>query len=539
MARASFTPVGLNRDIPPSDLDPNIYTSAENVNFRRGLGQRASRGIVAFGTPIDRPVYLQDALVTQGNFWLYASEGVAQSINATDGTNHVAITPANLAANNWVPETNAFSQGNVNGFPFFQWGAEGAYWPGDFTTPGVMLDMPGLDTAGDPDNSFVPACRSMRAHQNRLIALNTVDDAGVNFEASEQTIVWSSLPSPADSFPDDWIPRVTNSAGSAQLSGGGPVIDGFTLRSSFIIYLQDRTYILDEVGGTFVFLIRSLSRTTGVLTRNCVAKTPQGHVVLSADDVYVNDGTNFKSIVDNVVKVDLFSQMGDNFQNAFVAYYANRAEVWVCIPTGSSIYPNLAYIYDTGTRKWGVRELPDIAYGDTGPLPFPSDADNTWDAQAPGVDWDTFPGRWNQARTSSAAAGLLLAQPDSAAATPDPRFISIDSILTGESAVMFTTSSIERQDLSLDAPNQTKLIRRIWPRIEGTQGDVVTVSCGVRDSLDGAAVIYRDSPFTIGVDEKVDVFCSGKFVSVKLQQTQGSSWLMSGFDIEYELRGQF
>ena len=538
MPRASFTPQGLNRDIPASDLDPNIYTAASNINFRRGLAQRASRGVQIFEdiTFTEPPVYLTDTVGSTGFFWLYyADDGVTQSIWATDGQTHKEITPAVFVPG--VSQVNAVTTGKVSGFPFLNWGPQAAFWNRDFATPAVMLPFPGLDAAGDPDNTFVPTARAMRSHQNRILALNTIDDAGTNFVASEQTVLWSALPQPADAFPNDWFPRVTNSAGGVQLSGGGPVIDGFSLRSSFIVYLQDRTYIMDEIGGSFVFLTRKLSSSTGVLTRNCVAATPRGHVVMSADDVYLNDGSNFKSIVDNVVKREIFTNLGDNFQNAFVVYYASRAEVWICIPTGSDVYPSLAFILDEGVGKWGVRELPRIAAGATGPIPFPSGAATDWDGQAD--TWDTVNRIWNQAAEASAASGLILADPDLAGSGAARRFISIDNLVPGDSADMFTSSSIERQDLSLDAPGQTKTVRRIWPRVEGTAGDVLTVSVGVRDSLDGAPIVYKSAPFIIGVDEKVDLFNTGKFITVKVEQGAGSAWLMPGFDIEYDLRGQF
>lgn len=524
MPRISFTPQGIIRDIPAWELgNEQVWTEGKNVVFRNGLAQGASNGNEVYGTPLDPPVYLQSSITFDLNAWIYPSEGIAQSINVTDGTTHKEITPAAFLP--WQPDINAHTQGNVSGFPFLNWQTQSAHWDRNFVVPNLMTLQ-----------ANAPLCKAMRSHNNRLIAINTSDDATT--PNTEETIRWSSLPDPVDTFPDVWAPAIDNSAGSAQLSGGGPLIDGASIRSSFVIAGQDRLWIMDEVGGSFVFSIRKISSTTGVLARNCIASAPPGLFILSGDDITIFDGTNQKSIIDNQNKVWFFSQLGDNFQNSFVALYAARSEVWFCIPTGSSNRCQLALVYDMGTHKWGHRELNDVAFATTGPVPFPATADASWDGQTD--SWNTISRVWNQAVLQSAVAGLVLAMPE-----VDPRFVSMDGLVDGAPGKVYRTFfSVEKQDMDLGDPSRMKMVKRIWPRFDRVeQTNFMRLSIGGRDELDGRTLSYQPRVLTFNTrdDIKADVFVTHRYISFRLDHFVDDigNFSLTGFDLEFEFVGRF
>lgn len=546
MPRQDFTPQGTNLDLQPWQLHGEIYSDIENMIFRRGLAERASKGVDAFadGTLTEPPVYLVPSITASLNAWIYPTyDGADQFIYVTDGTTHKNITPTTPTA--FLPpdpQTNAWTQGSISGLPVLNWQRQSGFWRRNFATPGEIELLAGA-----------PECRAMRGHNNRLIAINTDDDSSANFPATEETVVWSSLPKtpgipPAD-MPeaDDWIPAVDNSAGDVQLSGGGPLVDGASLRSSFVVYGLNRTWIMDEVGGSFVFQVRKLSSTTGALTRNCIAPTPRGHVVLSGDDVYVNDGTNFQSIVNDRVKVDLFTRMGDNWFNSFVVHYAARGEVWVCIPTGTSIYPDRAYIWDTRNNMWGVRTLPKIPAAAVGPVPFPGAAATTW-AGAVG-SWAAQTRRWSQAVESSAIEGLILPDPAVDTAGSGRRFVAIDNLISGPNAQLFTTSKVSIQDHDFGEPDRLKIIRKIWPRMKTDPIDDISrgrvfVAVDVRDDLSNSLrQRVASASFSPGRTEpgKVDVFATGRYVSIEFSQSRsdGLDWEITGFMVEYELLGHY
>ncbi|GAF67198.1 unnamed protein product, partial [marine sediment metagenome] len=161
MPRESFVLQDIIRDIPASDLEPNIWTGGNNVVMRRGLAQRASRGVNAFqdtnpviGPPLNT-VSSIDALL---NAWLYPFDdvgGLGKGIAVTDGNLHKDITPASFTP--WLDSTeNVFTDGNISGLPFINWERQAAYWNRNFATPDLMVPMPGTDPAGADDDTFVP-----------------------------------------------------------------------------------------------------------------------------------------------------------------------------------------------------------------------------------------------------------------------------------------------------------------------------------------------------------------------------------------------
>ncbi len=525
MSRTSFTPLGIVQDIPAYELAPDHYSRGENILFRRGLAERAPKGVKAFGSIISPPVYLLNSVGQGTVYWLVATDdGAKQEIFATDGDQYVDITPGGMLP--WTSEANALTGGNHAALPFINTGPESFYWDRDYGTPTIMVPLDGA-----------PIVNAMRAHNNRLMALNTINDNSAQWPQTEQTIVWTSVPQ-AGTMPTagDWIPAVDNSAGDNQLSGGGPLIDGLSLRNSFVVYSQDHIWIMDEIGGAFVFNTRQLSSGTGILSRNCVADTPRGHVVLTSQDVLLNNGANIESIIDNRNKRFLFSQLGDNWINSFVVYNTASNEVWICIPTGADTYPNLAAVYDLGADKWGFVDLPNMAAGATGVLPFPPNPLISWDDYIPtGITWNTINRIWNQPAESSVAEGLLLAWPGA------PLVVSMDELLPGDPANIFTESAVEKADIVVSDAGRIVTVTRIWPRIEGTSGDTVTMRVGVRDALDGAPTTWASLPFVIGEQQSADIFATGRYVTVRVAQTDpaGSRYTFSGFDVEFEDAGAF
>ena len=545
MAREGITPLGIIRDIQAWELGAEpVWTAGKNINCRTGFARSVADGVAIFqGTnpiPAD-PVYMVPSISFDLFAWLYGTDdgAAAFSFRVTDGVAHKLITPAPFIP--WPNGTNALTQGSIDGKPVINWQNQSGYWDRDFVTPSVMVLLDGA-----------PLCKAMRSHQNRLLALNTIDDATAPGPFTEETVRWSSLPRtpgvPPAWMPEavDWIPAIDNSAGDAQLSGGGPLVDGASLRSSFVVYSSSRAWIMDEVGGSFVFSIRKLSESTGVISRNCIAATPLGHVVFSGDDIYINDGTNFRSIIDNQNKLFLYRELGDNFQNCWVAFYAARSEVWFAYPTGQDLYPSRALIWDIGTGKWGHRELKlpsdvlGIAHGTTGPVALSSQGvDPTWDGQGAGT-WDdgTYNRGWNTAIAASSVEALVMADPKT-------RILTVDGLIQGDAAPLFNTSEIYKHDMDMGDASRRKQVKRIWPRVDRRidPAGPLQVFVGARDTLDSSTIRGIGTPinFDPAIQDNVSCDIQGRYISVGFaQQSQDKGvYTVNGFDIEYSMGGRF
>ena len=550
--RQSYTPQGMMIDQPAVEFQGKIWSAVNNMVFRTGFPTQCDKGQDVFkdASFTEPPVYVQPSVAEAQNTWIYgADDTTTQSFWATDGATHVQIDPVPFIP--WPQDVNALTGGNISGLPITNWQTQSGYWRRDFGTPGLITILPGA-----------PICNAMRTHNNRILAMNTFGDSGAQpWPSTEETLVWSSLPKDPDTPPldvpeaDDWIPAIDNSAGFVQLSGGGPIVDGASLRSSFVVYGTNRTWIMDEVGGSFVFAIRKLSSTTGVMSRNCIAPTPRGHVVLSGDDVYVNDGTNFRSIIDNQNKKALFSILGDNFQNAFIVFYAARSEVWICIPSQGETFCTTAFVWDIGTQMWGRRDLPQIAAAGSGPLPFPTDTPKTWaehDFAAFPDGWDELKQSWNRSVDQSPIEGLLLCAPDHSGQVGAHRFIALDGLIPGQpSANMYPVGGAfcQTTDLDLGDNDRSKFVKQVWPRIEGdthvsgsaNDQNLVLVTIRMTTDLLGSTSGAGNKVYGIGgvaaQVQKVGRYLSE--VTFTESRIDGRPYVVSGFDVEYETAGRF
>ena len=158
----------------------------------------------------------------------------------------------------------------------------------------------------------------MRAFKFYLFGFNLTDGSGQFINR----VMWSDSADPG-TMPGTWDPGIDNDAGFVDLaSGEGPVIDGLALRDSLMIYRRASTYAADFVGGNQIFTFRKVFANSGILNRNCVTEWEGNHVVLTDDDVLLNDGFNVRSIADKRVRkliVDTFD--ANNIGNSFVAHH--------------------------------------------------------------------------------------------------------------------------------------------------------------------------------------------------------------------------
>ena len=75
-------------------------------------------------------------------------------------------------------------------------------------------------------------------------------------------------------MPGSWdATDATKSAGFIDLvQVTDEIKDGLTLGSNFIIYSSDQTWLMEFVGGQFIFNTRKLFEDAGVINQNCVVE---------------------------------------------------------------------------------------------------------------------------------------------------------------------------------------------------------------------------------------------------------------------------
>ncbi len=510
-------PRGIIRDVEPLDVPPEHYTSGSNVIFRNNMAERISGYGQIFGTPLGNPIHIRANLRDQVAYWLYAT---TDKIAVTSGTTHSDITPTPAPANTKAADWTSCS---LNGVPVLNYRTgDPVSWDG--SPASACTSLPGWGNGHK--------CEAMRSFKNYLIAL--AYDNGVT--ADPNLVVWSDAAAPGN-LPSSWTPAADNDAGSVSLAEtDGIIIDGAPLKDQFICFKRGSTYTLDFIGGNFIFAVRKLFDTTGILARNCVVELRGRQYVMTDGDIIVHDGYQAQSLVDRRWRRFIFDNIdSENFINSFVTLYEAKSEIWFCFPTAGNEAPNVAVVYNYDEGEFGVRNLEAPAtHADAGIVPAEAAPATDWDSQT--ASWDTYPGNWNQTNFNPAQDELVTANNDST-------FYSIDT--GADAAGADIVSTLSRESLDFGEPDRVKFVKAIWPRVAGIaantfeNGSSFKIRVGTQMEPHESITWEPFQNFTAGNAAKVDVLARGRLISVEIQSTGGGRWRCSGFDFEYELRGRY
>lgn len=509
---------GLVTDITAAEVSPDFWTGGDNVQFRDGFAERVGGYASVYATVQGK---IRNLLNAQGggiNYWLYFG---LDTVYAVETTNHTDITPTAGLSGNANP--NAWTSGLLNGIPFGNNAAdEPIYW--DLNTANNMAILPDW-----PTNGF---CSAMRAHRYNLFALGYSESAG---ETNSSLVRWSNSAEPG-ALPTAWTAAATNDAGSASLSATpGGIIDGLGLRSSLVVYKQHSAYSFDWIGGQYVYDVRPMFVTAGMLNRNCAIEKDGFHYLLSDGDVLLTDGNQAQSLIDTRMRRYLFNQLDQtNYGAAFMVHYATKNEVWVCFPTSGNTFCDAALVIDTSTgNPLGIRDLPLISHAATGSV---SDTDTSDVFDDVSATFDTANYLFNQQNFSEANEALVLGKSDDSTPTNGKLFqVDIGGSANGSSI----SASLNRDMLDLGEPDRVKFVRKIIPHISGTAGVQVSVRVGASMTSEGSITWAPNQTFTIGTTAGLDFAVSGKFISVQFSSTGTDTYTVQGFGLAYELRGYF
>jgi hypothetical protein len=495
---------GVAADPPANEVSEEFYTGASNVHFRAGFAGRVLGSRAAYGTlPVD-VLHMLNARVDTTNFWLFFG---ADEIHANETSNSDDVTGSALTA---VSQPWQWTSTLLNGVPVVTNTLDvPRYWGGDVGTPFAAL--PGWPAS--------TTCKSIVAFRFHLVALD-IDGPSGHFESQ---VLWSDAAEPG-AVPATWTAAADNEAGDAQLGDApGPLLCGVPLRGSLLLYKRSSVYSMDYIGGEDVFAFRQVLSASGALTRHAVADLSDGrHFVVGDGDIYITDGVNRRTVAKDRMADFVFNQLDqDNYENLFVIYHRAKNEVWVCFPEQGSQYCTLAAVYDVTHDSFGVRVLDNVTcaaigvVNDTSPSEAWIDQTYTWEAAAR---------LWNQPNYSLAVESLVTGSGTTATQHDTQDAVEL-------------AASLSRYDLSFGEPERVKFVKRAHVRALPGFGTLY-VRLGGRmtptDSITWSSEVALDEP-----DQIVDAFAVGRYISLELRSEDDDVWLVSGVDIEAELRGYF
>lgn len=509
IARVDNCGLGLNSDLTPEELGNGVWSAVSNMRFSNGYAERFRGTVQVFATPSVTPYFLAPYATTSARFWVHA--GLA-AVYADDGTTRTDITgtaPTGAIDNKWTG-------GALNGVFVLNNGVDKPmFWAGN--TALNLATLTGWDATW--------LAQVVRPFKNFLIALDITKGAN----RYPHMVKWSDIAVPG-AIPTSW--DETNpalDAGEQDLAETSDLmVDCLPLGDVNIIYKERSMYAMTYVGAPYIFRFQRLPGESGMLARGCAVNTPFGHVVLTAGDVVLNNGTGVQSIANGAVRNFIFKNIDSTtYKRSFVTSNPQRNEVWICFPHGSSETCNKACVWNWVDKSWGVRALTGVTYGAFGQLAASSTA-TSWASDSD--SWDTDGTSWNENEYSPAEARLLLCR-----STP---LITLEDTGTTDLGALIA-SSLERTGMTFGDPYSVKTIRAVYPRIDGNIGDTVSVQIGASMFPDSGPEWQTPVSFVIGESVKVDAFASGRFLSVRFTNADYGAWRMKSFDVDYVNSGSF
>jgi len=509
---------GLNTDLAPWDLPAEFLTFGANFRVRSNTILTAGGYANWSDSPVGfNPGYIMHVGATSGDYWLVPGRS---AIYAFDGSTWSDVSSLAGYAGLGLDDELGWNGCMLGQIPIVNNSQHvPEFWSP--ASPGQIMQPLPWDATEDWASRGITA-KIVRSHKNFLFALN-IQDGAVD---QPDTYRWSTA-ADINGLPYTWDESdVSGLAGVASLGGdGGAIIDGLSLRDSFCIYSENSIDILDYTGDEFVWRRRELSNTVGLLAKQCIIEVKGIHYFMADGDILRNDGTTIESIIHGRLQRQFNSSINaDYYDRSFAVRNNVLKEIWFCIPSDSSEYPNVAYIYNWIDDSWSIRDLPGgLAFAGYGPQ---SVAPQTWEDWV--GTWETQQAVWgSRKRTPLDDTIVGVIGSDSSLKLLEPS----DKRDSGPLA-----SRIERTDFPLEGFDNVTTITRIYPHIEGT--NPVQIQVGSQDKAGGAVSWKPVATFTPGKDRKIDIRSTGSLHAWRIQSIGEGNWGFSGMDIEYEFAGK-
>lgn len=514
----NYAMAGLNSDLIPSDVPPNFLTDGKNIRAVSGGVSPFGGYSSMFNLPADKDP--QDLFyVDSGDerFWIIMCSNAIFKLEA-------AITDVSPTGMTTIAAGTKWSATDLSGVPIVN---HPAMTPMYMTS--AMSKFEELPfKAGKTWKAQGEACNIMVSHKQFLFALGCTS---LNGGYIADSIRWSSV-ADIGGIPQTWDETdTTNVAGYTQLGGtGGAIIGALPMRDSLVVYRSHGISVIDYIGGQYIWRIRHLNSSIGLLSIDAVIDVRGTHYFLSDGDMYKTDGSSIVSVATKRVKKRLGAINKVNYDQAYAVHNPTNSEVLFVIPSSGSSFPNVAFIYNYEYDSWYIRDMPlnvRSKFGATISKP------SNWDSLD--TTWDGFTNSWDSdATTPFDNAIVALAPRDPAVSGSVGKIISISAII-GTNVEPFS-SIIERTDLVLVSLDQTTTIQRIYPHISSANSVMIQVGS---QQAPGGSIMWKPAiQFNPNTQRKVDMRTTGILHAYRIfVDDVKTDFTVSGIDILYTEAG--
>lgn len=505
--------IGVIKDLGTPDLPLAAWTDAQNIRFLDGSALQFLGHGEVYDSPAYAPQFVMPVYVASVRYWLYATATRCYAVTNTDGvavhTDLTHATPRSGVVNQWsgtvfggIP---VLTDGGATRVPM--------YWNQNLA--GKFADLPAW-----PANTY---CKVIRSFKNLLVAGNITKGA----QNYPFMIKWSALADPG-SLPVTWdIADATREAGEFDVGDGqDPLIDLLGLKDSMIVYKESSTHALDFIGGAFVLRSRKVFGMSGLLNKNCAVDVDAFHFAVTGSDIVIHDGYTASSVLDEKARRHFFQAI-DTANRGVVFCFLNPFlnEVFVAYPTIGSIACNMALVYNLKRKTVSFRSLPNLNHANWGPVD--NSLGGSWSQDS--SPWDSDNEAWNGADYTPDTVRVMMA-------SADTKLFMLDASTSFDGVI--PAAHLERRGVDFGEPDRYKLVTAIRPRIFGNVGETVAIKVGWADTP-YADPVYTASTFTIGVDQKVDVLVSGRYLALRIESGTAYQWRLDTYTWHFEFEGEF
>ena len=496
-----LNPHGINKDISAYELPDDKWSDGNNIQFDNDRTSKVKGQQQVFGTPSVTPYWLLPYNTITTDYWIYPSLTKIYRVSTSGATTtHEDVTRTTGG------DYSATADGGWNG---------GVLGGVAIVNNGVdvpqMMGTSATDFAALSNWLASTTCKVIRPFKRFLVALDTTESA----TRYPFRVRWSH-PAEGGTVPVTWSASDdTKDAGYVDLSQtNGFVIDALPLGDSNIVYKEDSVWSMTYEGGQSIFGFRQIFSDAGILGRDCVQSFDSQHFVVSEDDVYTHNGQQKQSVVDTVIRDELFNSMHPDYKTrTFVTTDKEKNEMWICFPSTSSTgAADKAFIWNWRNNSWSIRDLPQANFIAWGVV----DTVSTTDWSETG-EWNTDTDSWD----SPLKPSLLIA---SAANT---------KLYTLGGSETFR-AWVQKSDMTLGYGG-VKSVSKIKPRVTGT---------GSVDFYVGAEMLPHQGmtwkgpySFTSGVHSEIAVRGTGTYIGVRVETTDDKEWILENLEIHWKPQG--
>ena len=392
-------------------------------------------------------------------------------------------------------------------------------------------------------------CVSLRAFGDQLIALNMTEGSST----FPNRVRFSNVVL-ANSIPDSWdAADTTKLAGFVDLvEQDTAIVDGLTLGSNFIIYTSTQVWLMDFVGGTFLFNFRKLFTDAGAISQNCIVEVEGKHYVFDNFDIYAHDGVSKQSICDERVKNFIFTGMNQASKNlCFVQHNPTLNEIMFCYKSGDELvaFPNAercnrAAVFNYRKNTWSFMDLPNVSSATIINL----DTVETY-ATATNLTYELVGGSYYDQEDSFNRHVVMVGQDNTADGLTSDKIYGLDLSDDGSIGFQLDTEAtkraiVERVGIDLDETQRGirgyKVINRLYPQADtkNSNDTTLTFEFGASDIPSDSPTYSTSTSFDMASDYKIDSRAAGRYLSYKVTISDQKDFELSGFDLDVTATGK-